>query len=324
MWRAWSALGVAGQGRDAFRELADPEALLVFTLSMARYDARLFDAVLEWLGANGRFVSPQRLRLLMRRSGFRGQVAVGAAAAWLDGTSPSWRWRLSATRGTVTSSPEPLFLTKNGRALPVVGNVDAVFLSHGLLRSPFVQRGVALSFPAEAPSCLWLRLRALFGVSARADVLAYLLTCTSGHAREIARRTGYAQRTVLDVLSDMERSGYTDSIVQGRIRTMRVNAALRGGLLEYGPPQWKPWPEILEMLETLWWNIEEWCELGLSGIGLDSEILLTARPMAEQLARAGLADAIELQHQKGFELLAGMFRLIDAQSVPQHNARKAR
>jgi hypothetical protein len=291
---------------------------------MARYDARLFDAVLEWLCVNGRYISPQRLRLLLRRSGFRGQAAAKAAAAWLDETSPSWRWRLSAAPETETAEPEPLFLAGNGRPLPVVGRKDALFLRHGLLRSPFARRGVALNFPAGAPACLWLRLRALFGVSARADILAYLFTHPSGHAREIARRTGYAQRTVQDALSDMEQSGCVNAVTQGRVRTMRVSGAFREGLLESEPPVWRPWPEILETLEALWWKMEDWRRQGLSGMGLDSEILLTARPMADHLAQAGVANAVELRHEDGFDLLAGMFNLLGGQAVPQRNTRRAR
>lgn len=41
---------------------ADPEALLLFTLQIARDDARLFDEVLDWLAVNAGVMSVRRLR----------------------------------------------------------------------------------------------------------------------------------------------------------------------------------------------------------------------------------------------------------------------
>jgi hypothetical protein len=179
-----------------------------------------------------------------------------------------------------------------------------------------------MPFPADVPACLWLRLRALFGVNARADILAYLLTNASGHAREIARRTGYAQRTIQDALSDMEHSGYVNATVRGKTRTMRVIRPLRDTLLESGAPLWKPWPEILECLETLWWKVEDWRRLGLDGIGLDAEMLLTAQPMAELLARAGVTDAVDLRPLKGYDLLNGLFQLLNEEASPRQHTRR--
>ncbi len=40
----------------------DPEALIVFTLEIARDDPRLFDELLDWLLCNERLVSVRRLR----------------------------------------------------------------------------------------------------------------------------------------------------------------------------------------------------------------------------------------------------------------------
>lgn len=323
LWRAWSAMGVAGQDRGGFHGPMDPEALLAFTFSMARYDARLFDAVLEWLCVNGRFINPQRLRLLLRRPGFRGQAEAAAAAAWLDTTQPSWRWRLSAAPDAEAGKPNPLFLLRDGRTLPVVGKKDALFVRHGLLRSPFALRGVALPFPAHAPACLWLRLRAMFGVTARADILVYLLAHSSGHAREIARRTGYAQRTVQDALSDMERSGWLATASTGHTRTIRIGAALRGSLLEGHPaPSWKPWPELLEVLEALWWRIEDWHNGGLEGPILNAEILLTVGSMLDQLAHAGMAEALDLRLKQGPELVTGLFGLLEEHLVQKRAERK--
>ncbi len=53
LWRQWVSLGVSGHSQSDELKVVDPEALLLLTLTVARYDARLFDEVLEWLEANG-------------------------------------------------------------------------------------------------------------------------------------------------------------------------------------------------------------------------------------------------------------------------------
>ena len=47
LWRQWSALGIAGQTEKGAASLVDPEALLLCSLSLARYDARLFDEIID-------------------------------------------------------------------------------------------------------------------------------------------------------------------------------------------------------------------------------------------------------------------------------------
>jgi hypothetical protein len=53
LWRQWSILGVPGQGTSEERRVIDPEPLLLLSLSVCRYDARLFDEILDWLMING-------------------------------------------------------------------------------------------------------------------------------------------------------------------------------------------------------------------------------------------------------------------------------
>ena len=52
LWRQWSALGVAGYADGEDNWVIDPEALLLFSLSISRYDQRLFDEILDWLTIN--------------------------------------------------------------------------------------------------------------------------------------------------------------------------------------------------------------------------------------------------------------------------------
>ena len=54
LWRQWSSLGVAGGARSDDEWVIDPEALLLFSIEMSRYEPRLFDEAVDWwLMANG-------------------------------------------------------------------------------------------------------------------------------------------------------------------------------------------------------------------------------------------------------------------------------
>ncbi len=66
LWRQWSALGVAGYTQTPDPWLIDPEALLLFSLPIARHDPRLFDEIIDWLQLNGSLISLQRLQALSK------------------------------------------------------------------------------------------------------------------------------------------------------------------------------------------------------------------------------------------------------------------
>jgi len=52
-WSQWAQIGLAGEVTRTDGWAMDPEALLLFTLEIARRDPRLFDEVLDWLAEKG-------------------------------------------------------------------------------------------------------------------------------------------------------------------------------------------------------------------------------------------------------------------------------
>ena len=68
----------------------DPEALILFTIEVARRDPRLFDEMLDWLTGNRRLLSLQRLRNLTARFPVDPGL-VGAVLAWAGEPAPSPR-----------------------------------------------------------------------------------------------------------------------------------------------------------------------------------------------------------------------------------------
>ena len=149
LWRQWPAIGVPGHGDVEERRVVDPEALLLLSLTVARFDARLFDEILGWLKVNGSFLNVQRLGNLEKRYDFRGKAQLSAVSYLLskESNGPVKWGRLSAAY--FVEKPEPLFFMKNGRPLPVPDDHSPEFGAHGLLRGPIRPRGHAQLFPAK-------------------------------------------------------------------------------------------------------------------------------------------------------------------------------
>jgi hypothetical protein len=95
LWRQWTALGVSGQLSPWKATPLDPEALLLVTCTVARQDARLFDAVLDWLGVNGRYVNVGRLRRMLKDYPFAGAEVYSAVAEKTSTPQHAVKWARS-------------------------------------------------------------------------------------------------------------------------------------------------------------------------------------------------------------------------------------
>ena len=92
--------------------------------------------------------------------------------------------------------------------VPVVGEPDSLFAEQGWRRGPVKLRQLSQSPNPDQVTNLLLKLRSLFRIQARAEVMAFLLTNESGHPAEMAERMAYFPRTIQSTLNDMERSGH--------------------------------------------------------------------------------------------------------------------
>ena len=88
----WAALGVDVRSEDSPPEaVIDPEALLWATLEVARYDPRLFDAVIEWLQLNHQWIDAGRFRRIdpcKNKNDIRWSI-LGSIAAYLELKKPA-------------------------------------------------------------------------------------------------------------------------------------------------------------------------------------------------------------------------------------------
>lgn len=253
LWGQWTELGVAG-AHGSPGTIIDPEALLLATVSFARYDPRLFDEVLDWLVSFGTVLDVTRLRRLARPlNADNGRLAMAvvdlmrqraSASKW---TPISERWRAQEARAAY--APTSLFLTADDSPLPVFGESDSFFAAQGFIRPPLELRGMSSPPSLEKPALLRLRARALTGLGVRAESLLYLWTHTAAHGRLIAERTGYSQRQVADYLSNLSAARFAERYDVGKTVQYRLGPAL-GGIVGR-PVRYVDWPRAFDVIREL-------------------------------------------------------------------------
>ena len=287
LWRQWSQLGLASEIPFHDPWLIDIESLLLFTLSLGRYDPRLLDEVLDWCVANVDTLSVQRLKRLRPTAPQSPTAcALSAVASLLQEKTGSARWR--PLQGPETpGTAQPYFLELDGTPLPLFGAHDPHFLGAGLLRSPVKLRHLSVSPCIDLPAALILKLRALFGVDPRAEATAYLLTHQIVGARELARATACASATAHALLKALHAGQFL--VGSGRegyaLERSRWQEFLLGGADRH-VPQWIAWsvvlPALVSALETTgdpsqgslylrsshWLRAEESMRHALKGSGL--------------------------------------------------------
>lgn len=305
LWREWTALGVAGQDQAPIHHVIDPEALLLFTCSLGRYDQRLFDEVLDWLTVNGRFLNVQRMRNITRQENLGDGYVLRVMADWLSQHDSPMKWKLLATADLPEAKRQSLFFLPDGRPLSRSSHADPIFGAHGLERNMVALRGYSKMFSSEAMPCFLLKLRALFGVNARCDALAYLTMNRTGHPREIAREMYYSQKAIHEVLTELASSGFLHSAKLGRERTFRISSSglplLAGG---DQTPRWINWPVLLSVMDRAWRKIEELRGARLEHLLESSEITLTLKPLLQRLLQSPWAPPLPtIEKQQGLSLL---------------------
>ena len=216
LWRQWTLLGVSGQQLERHNEnterfIIDPEPLLLVTSELGRFDARLFDESLNWLRQYGKLINIQRLKgILQQRILGNPQVLAAMASTVLENRRLS-KWRTIESMGKERAGSDSLFRTINEASL-TVSSPDPHFKKFGFIRGTSTARPNAT--PPQVASyseLLLVKLRALLGVNARAEIIAALLSLQVAHPSALARRIAYLPRSVQDTLNEMTLSGHITS-----------------------------------------------------------------------------------------------------------------
>ena len=193
LWSQWISLGVDAVG-EGDPSVVDPEALIAATAEIGDADARLRDASTDWCVTYGRYVNGARLRQVVRELGTPADSIGGYVATVAAANGPTW------PMGTVA-------------------------------RSDYRPRGKARLDSAAAPARLRIRLRAAFGVNARADVLAALLADprVAMSISDLARRTRFTKPNIALAIDALVLAGLAEARPVGNER--RIVLASRGEIL---------------------------------------------------------------------------------------------
>ena len=171
-WSQWAELGVSGWTRHHDQVVLDLEPLIIATSGLGHMDARLLAESLDWCVLNSRFVSAYRLRNLLPTFGEATRAAFGRYAATVR----------KHRRASWPGEGDPLRFSPTGRSsVPDMGR----------------------------RALLQLRLRAIFGVSARAEIIKRMLSEPDrpfGIA-ELTMYTAYGKDNLADALDMMSIGG---------------------------------------------------------------------------------------------------------------------
>lgn len=199
LWNQWDSLGAPARGDGKAAPFAiDPEALLLASLRFAETDARMADIVADWVPGNGAFLNLQRLRNLQSATHLATPESLATLADLMESAGfRSWK----SLRGSSTKISAATVIRASGLKS----------------RKPDTSR----------PEAFLLKMRMLYGLGARAEIITWLLTHPSGHAAKIARETGWFSKSVQAILNDLETCGALISHWEGRKKI--VTPAPRNG-----------------------------------------------------------------------------------------------
>lgn len=192
-WIQWIALGVDAVGeRD--EAVVDPEALIALTAELGDADARMRDVSTDWCVAYGRYANGSRLKQVVQEL----KTPVDAIGEYV---------------ATVAAA--------GGPAWPMATQP----------RGDYINRGKARLDSAMARPRLRIRLRAAFGVNARADILAALLELprVGLSVADLARKTRFTKPSVGSAVDALVLAGLVESRPVGNER--RVALTPSGSIL---------------------------------------------------------------------------------------------
>jgi len=251
VWRQWGQMGVSAAVVRPDPWIQDPEALLLFSLEVARREPRIFDEILDWLAENGPTLMRQRLTQLSRRDPDGPAAVLRASLDWATDGGP--RSRPPAPR----PSDEPLFVGPH-TGLAALGEPAPAFLRHGLVRPPLIRSGKSTRPDLASPFNLAFRLRAIFGASSRAEALRFLLAREGAPAStaEVAMAAALSRYGVHLALEELATSGVihkharSPKALRWWVDDERWRAWL--SLDETGVACWVDWPHVYRGLALLW------------------------------------------------------------------------
>lgn len=252
-WQEWAQMGLLIERSHTSPWAQDPEALIVFTLEVARDEPRLFDELLDWMLHNEPRLSVRRLRAMCIDETDR--RLTDAAIRWLARHRPRARLNPRGNTGELapaTTSLEPLF-----RDDFPIREPDPDFAAAGYQRSVLVPSGKSVPPDLTTSINLAFRLRAILGVGIRSEVVRIMLTSQPAlsAAQPLASASGYSVRNVRDALAGLVEARVFSRLDARGEQRYRIDAEAWAALLgrDIGDlPIHRDWPALLGSLRLIY------------------------------------------------------------------------
>jgi hypothetical protein len=276
LWDQWGQMGALADTPRRDHWAADPEALLLLSFEVGREEPRLFDEVLDWLVANERLISVQRLRNLVRDEA--DSALVEAVLGWLG--QRRRRARLEARPGSAETADRPQPFFRNLGA--PFNDPDPVFLAQGFLKPRLEPASNSQPPDLELPINFAFRLRALLGIGARAEVIRALLTAQAPwvNVQVLAASTAYTKRNVQEALNSLRAAGALGSSGLGNEQRFDAPRQRWAEFLELSElPVHVDWPQLFAAYRL----IQRWLADPANGELSDYMFASAARTLAEEV-----------------------------------------
>jgi hypothetical protein len=191
--------------------------LIVFSPSVIASEPRLRDEVIDWCVRNWRHVSAARLRHLLNDNKHEETDSWGQFSATINHFSGVSRWPKATEE----------------RKFAVTGRSSLRRLSER--------------------SMVYLRMRSIFGLSARTEVLRYLLfTRERSTAAMLAMQTNYTKRSIAEACESLAQAGALHSKQVGnRLYFSLVDGEALLAFLGPSAPIRPDWPALLRVVNAL-------------------------------------------------------------------------
>jgi len=218
-WSQWTLLGVRGVAHAPLPNVAlGLEEAMLLAARLSANDPRLRDEVLDWCISNARFISKPKLKGLLRTAESSGKVWFGPFARILT-EQLGGRWP-----GARAEAP-----------------------------TEFVRSAKSSVPDLDHPELLALKLRAIFGVGARADVIGAVVVWPAPHfvASDLTF-LGYTKRTLAIALDWLDAAGLLDHRREGnqvRYSWRRRSELIQ--LIEPLPVRFPRWASIVRVMCSL-------------------------------------------------------------------------
>ena len=256
-WSLWAELGVDSRGQRHDWKAIDLEPLIIFTSYLGNIDSRLRANSMDWCIANARFASAFRLRNLAEQASEVAREAFGRYAA------------------TVKAHAKVPW--------PGLGDPLAMWTSERI-GEPDLRR----------PSLIQLRLRALVGVSARAEILKLMLADPErGQAAStLAEAAGYGKGSVAQTLDMLTMAGIL--VVQptaNRLVYRLSRPAELVNVLQWLPAVFPDWSPIFRVTEAL---VELGRTRSTTPLARVADVQRTQQTIDHDLRRLGIAERVPI------------------------------